>query len=130
VFVSKEVLEKQTRLDGTEWDEMKKHPIQGAVYLSTLQDVPKLALIAAFEHHMKFNGKGYPETKRRGRKQHIISQLVAISDFFDAIRTERPYRKALEVQAVVRLMKEAAGNDFNPMLVDNFLNALKRIGIF
>ena len=48
----------------------------------------------------------------------------------NAIRTERPYRKALEVQTVVRLMKEAAGNDFNPMLVDNFLNALKRIGIF
>jgi HD-GYP domain-containing protein (c-di-GMP phosphodiesterase class II) len=130
MFISKEVLEKQTRLDGTEWNEMKKHPIHGAIYLSTLQDVPKLAVIAAFEHHMKFNGKGYPETKRRGRRQHSISQLVAISDFFDAIRTERPYRKALEVQAVVMLLKEAAGKDFNPMLVDNFLNALKRIGVF
>lgn len=130
VFVSKDILEKHTQLDRPEWDEIKRHPIHGALYLSTLQDVPKLALIAAFEHHMKFNGKGYPETKRRGRRQHIISQLVAISDFFDAIRTERPYRKALEVQTVVRLMKETAGNDFNPMLVDNFLNALKRTGIF
>lgn len=129
MFVSKEILEKQTRLDGEEWNEIKRHPSQGAIYLSTLQDIPKLAVIAAFEHHMRFDGKGYPETKRRGRKQHIISQLVAISDFFDAIRTERPYRKALEIQAVVGLMKEAAGKDFNPLLVDNFLNALKRIRV-
>jgi HD-GYP domain-containing protein (c-di-GMP phosphodiesterase class II) len=128
MFVSKDILEKQTRLDDSEWYEMKRHPIHGAVYLGTLQDVPKLAAIAAFEHHMKFNGSGYPETKRRGRRQHIISQLVAISDFFDAMRTERPYRKALETQAIVGLMKKATGKDFNPQLVDNFLQALNKIG--
>jgi putative two-component system response regulator len=50
------------------------------------------------------------------------------SDFFDAVRTERPYRKAFEVQAIVKLMKEAVGKDFNPMLFDNFLKALKKIG--
>lgn len=130
MFVSKEVLEKQTILDGSEWNEMKKHPIHGAVYLSTLQGAPKLAIIAAFEHHMKFDGSGYPDTKRRGRKQHLISQLVTISDFFDALRTERPYRKALDVQTIIGLMKESAGRDFNPLLIDNFLNALKRIGTF
>ncbi len=130
MFVSKEVLEKQTVLEEPEWNEMKKHPIHGAVYLSTLQGAPKLAIIAAFEHHMKFNGKGYPDTKRRGRKQHMISQLVTISDFFDAIRTERPYRKALDLQTIIGLMKESAGRDFNPLLIDNFLNALKRIGTF
>jgi len=128
--VSKEVLEKRTTLDGSEWNEMKKHPIHGAVYLSTLQDAPKLAIIAVFEHHMKFDGSGYPDTKRRGRKQHLISQLVAISDFFDAMRTERPYRKALDIQTIIGLMKESAGRDFNPLLIDNFLNALKRIEAF
>lgn len=129
MFVSKDILEKQTRLDGSEWNEMKRHPAHGALYLSTLQDVPKLAVIAAFEHHMKYNGNGYPETKRRGRRQHIISQIVAVSDFFDAMRTERPYRKAFEVQAIVRLMKEAVGKDFNSILVDNFLKALSKIGV-
>jgi response regulator RpfG family c-di-GMP phosphodiesterase len=79
---------------------------------------------------MKFDGSGYPDTKRRGRKQHLISQLVTISDFFDALRTERPYRKALDVQTIIGLMKESAGRDFNPLLIDNFLNALKRIGTF
>ncbi len=76
---------------------------------------------------MKFDGSGYPDTKRRGKRQHIISQMVAIADFFDALRTERPYRMALESATVVEFMKEATGKDFNPVLVENFLTALKGI---
>lgn len=129
MFISKEIIEKKARLEESEWNEIKSHPVHGALYLSTLKDVPKLAVIVAFEHHMKFNGKGYPETKRRGKRQHIISQLVAISDFFDAIKTERPYRKSLETQEVIGLMKESAGKDFNPLLVDNFIKALNNAGV-
>ena len=129
MFISKDILEKKARLDESEWNEIKKHPVHGALYLSTLKDVPKLAVIVAFEHHMKFNGTGYPETRRRGKKQHIISQLVAISDFFDAIRTERAYRKSMETQEVIGLMKESAGKDFNPQLVDNFIKALNTVGV-
>jgi HD-GYP domain-containing protein (c-di-GMP phosphodiesterase class II) len=130
IFIAKEILEKQAKLDESEWYEMRRHPIHGAIYLSKIEDVPKLAVIAAFEHHMKFNGSGYPETKKRGKKQHIISQMVAISDFFDAMRTERPYRKALDVQTIVGFMKKSAGKDFNPQLVDNFFKALHKIGVF
>jgi HD-GYP domain-containing protein (c-di-GMP phosphodiesterase class II) len=129
IFVSKEVLEKQASLDQYEWNLMKMHPVHGAMYLSTLPDVPKLALIAAFEHHMKFNGGGYPDTKRRGKKQHIVSQMVSIADFFDALRTERPYKKALEIKTIVEIMEEAAGKDINPLLTENFFNALKRIQV-
>jgi len=127
IFVSKNVLEKEARLEADEWNEIKKHPVHGAKYLSTLQDVPGLSLISAFEHHMKFNGSGYPDTRRRGKKQHIVSQLVAIADFFDALRTERPYRTAMEIASTVNLIEEGAGKDFNPVLVENFLGALKRI---
>jgi len=127
LFVSKGVLEKETKLDAGEWDEIRRHPVYGAKYLTTLPDVPKLAAIAAFEHHMKFNGSGYPDTKRRGKRQHIVSQMVAIADFFDALRTERPYRMAMEIASVVDFMKEATGKDFNPLLVENFFGALERI---
>lgn len=127
MFVPKGVLEKKTKLDLEEWNAMKNHPADGAKYLSTLSDAPRLAVIAAFEHHMKFNGSGYPDTKRRGKKQHIVSQMVAISDFFDAMRTERPYRRALDAVSATSLMKETTGKDFNPLLVENFLTALKRI---
>lgn len=127
MFISKEVLEKQGKLDSAEWAEMKTHPVLGASYLSTLNNLPKLAVVIAFEHHMKFNGSGYPDTSRRPRKQHPISQIVAISDFFDALRTERPYRKALELPVVLGLIREASGKDFNPALVKNFIGTLERI---
>jgi HD-GYP domain-containing protein (c-di-GMP phosphodiesterase class II) len=127
MFVAKDVLEKPGKLDAEEWNQMKQHPVLGAKYLAALPDVPKLALVAAFEHHMKFDGSGYPDTKRRGKRQHIVSQMVAVADFFDALRTERPYRKAMDIAAILGLMKEATGKDFNPLLVENFFGALKRI---
>lgn len=127
MFVPKEILDKPGKLDEEEWRAMKNHTVYGAMYLSAIREVPKLAVITAYEHHLKYDGSGYPETLRRGKKQHIISQVVAISDFFDALRTERPYRKALEVPVIIGLMEEAKGKDFNPPLVDNFVRSLKEI---
>lgn len=126
IFVSTDLLDKQTKFDATEWDEMKRHPIDGALYLSKLPEVPRIAVIAAFEHHMRFDGKGYPDVKKRAKKQHIISQLIAVADFFDALRTERSYRKALEVPVITGIIKEAAGKELNPALVNNFLSLLGR----
>ncbi|MEC4676070.1 MAG: HD domain-containing phosphohydrolase [Nitrospirota bacterium] len=127
VFVSKEILEKKSKPSLEEWIEIKKHPVYGVMYLSRLSDVPNLALIAAFEHHMKYDSTGYPETNRRSKKQHIISQIIAISDFFDALRTERPYRQALDVPVIIGLLMEASGKDFNPILVESFLNSLSSV---
>ncbi len=127
MFVSKQILEKEAKLDVDEWNAIKNHPVFGARYLAALPDVPKLALVTAFEHHMKFDGSGYPDTKRRGRRQHIMSQMAAVADFFDALRAKRPYRAALESPTVVQFMKEASGKDFNPVLVENFLSSLKTI---
>jgi HD-GYP domain-containing protein (c-di-GMP phosphodiesterase class II) len=128
LFVSKDIIDKQTKLDEFEWKEMKKHPIYGAVYLGSLHDVPPLAVIAAYEHHLKYDGSGYPDTIWRARKQHIISQIVAIADFFDALRAERPYRKGIELIALIDLIKRGAGKDFNSQIVDYFIGALKRTG--
>lgn len=124
MFISNELLDKQTKLDEKEWNEMKKHPVYGALHLAKLPDVPKLAVITAYEHHMKYDGTGYPDTIKRSKKQHMVSQIIAISDFFDALRTERSYRKSLEVPVIIGMLKEAAGREFNPILVDNFLLAL------
>jgi HD-GYP domain-containing protein (c-di-GMP phosphodiesterase class II) len=129
LFVSKDVLEKQGKLDDSEWKEMKRHPAYGAMYLCSLEDPPRLGVIAAYEHHLKFDGTGYPDTKRHVKKQHILSQIVALADFFDALRSERPYRKAFELNALIDLIKGGAGKDFNPLLVDNFISALQKTGV-
>jgi len=130
LFVSKDILEKQAKLNEAEWKDMKRHPVYGAIHLASLSDVPTLAVIAAFEHHLKFDGSGYPDTRWRARKQHIVSQIVALSDFFDALRAERPYRKGIELHALIDLIRAGSGKDFNPWLVSNFINGLRKMGVF
>jgi len=129
MFIPKEILEKQGRLTAEEWAVMQKHTVYGAMYLSTLMNVPKLAVIAAYEHHMRFDGSGYPEPRRRGKRQHLVSQIVAIADTFDAMRTERSYQKGLPLPAAVAILRKGAGKTLNPELVDNFLRSLKAADI-
>jgi hypothetical protein len=121
LFISKEILEKKGKLDEKEFAEITHHPSYGAGYLANIDGIIRMAPIVAFEHHRKYDGTGYPTLAMHGKKQHIASQIVAISDFFDALRSWRPYRKSLETKEVLVLMKKNAGTDFNPMLVDNFV---------
>jgi HD-GYP domain-containing protein (c-di-GMP phosphodiesterase class II) len=124
LFVPVEVLEKPGQLDPDEWTKMNKHPVHGAKFLSKMPEIPKLASIVAYEHHMKFDGSGYPETKRIGKKQHIVSQIVAIADVFEALRMDRPYRKSLEVVQIAELLRKGSNKDFNPELLEHFLSSL------
>lgn len=124
LFIPKEILNKESNLSDDEWEMMKSHCLLGAMYLSELQDAPKLAIIAAFEHHMRYDGKGYPVPKRRGHRQHLISQIISIADFFDALRAERPYRRGLDIPIVAAFLRESSGTQFNPAIVDHFLDTM------
>jgi putative nucleotidyltransferase with HDIG domain len=128
LFIPLEILHKEGKLEDEEWDIMRSHALMGAMYLSEMQDPPKLAIIAAFEHHMRYDGKGYPVTKRRGHNQHIISQIISIADFFDAVRADRPYRKGMDIPKIVGILREGEGSLFNPALVDHFLSTLHHAG--
>ncbi len=127
LFVPKEIIEKDKELDDKEWEIIKLHPVYGALYLGTLPDVSKVAAIAAYEHHIKYDLSGYPRAGIRTREQHLISQIVAIADVFDALRTKRTYRTSFEVPAIINILRKGAGKDFNPLLLDNFLEACKRV---
>ena len=126
LFVSKEILEKNSSLDQKEWEEIKLHPLYGARYLAKIDGLPRLAPIVAFEHHLRYDGKGYPKRSVNGKKQHLCSQIVAISDSFDALRSRRPYRRELEIDEVLSLMKKESEGLYNPILLDNFIRALHR----
>jgi HD-GYP domain-containing protein (c-di-GMP phosphodiesterase class II) len=126
LFVPKEIIDKQESLNDKEWEIMKLHPLYGALYLSDLQDIPRAAVIAAYEHHLKYDGSGYPETTLRAKKQHLISQLVTIADAFDAVRTKRGYQTPLSTAEVVQVFKQGSGKAFNPLLVDNFITACEK----
>jgi HD-GYP domain-containing protein (c-di-GMP phosphodiesterase class II) len=118
------LLERQDSLSETEWTVMKKHPVYGAALLAAMNMVPEIAMVVAYEHHMKYDGTGYPETRRRVRKQHIISQIVAVADFYCTLSADLPHRKPLNNASIMGLLLETAGREFNPIIVDNFVRAI------
>ncbi|MEW5806794.1 MAG: HD domain-containing phosphohydrolase [Acidobacteriota bacterium] len=125
MFIPTEILEKEETLTIEEWEEMKRHTLYGAKYLASLKNVPKLSIIAALEHHRKYDGSGYPDLCYRRNGQHLCSQIISISDFFDALRTERPYRKPLDTAHILGLLRHNAGKEFNPLLARNFISLMK-----
>ena len=120
LFVSKDILEKKGALDEIEWAEIRRHTLYGARYLAKIDGITRLAPIVALEHHLRYDGQGYPKLNASEKKQHICSQIVEISDLFDALRSRRPYKRSWEIKEILTLMKTNAGKEFNPFLVDNF----------
>ncbi len=128
MYISKEILDKKGKLDEREFNEIKKHPVHGARYLAKMNGLARLAPVIAFEHHMKYDGSGYPQYSLLNKKQHIFSQIVAISDFFDALRTRRPYRGSVDTKSIIEMLKKGSGVDFNPFLVNHFTEMMQTSG--
>jgi HD-GYP domain-containing protein (c-di-GMP phosphodiesterase class II) len=114
---------RQDSLDEEGWMLMKKHPIYGAALLSSLTKVPDIAVVVAFEHHLKYDGTGYPETRQHARKPHLITQIVGIADWYCALISDLPHRKPLEAPVILGLLAGMAGKEFNPLLVENLVHA-------
>jgi len=123
--VPEEILSKPGALSQEERELIEQHPVQGAHYLLDMPGVPKLAVVCSYEHHMKYDGTGYPAVSI-GWSQNLCSQITAVSDYFDALRTNRSYRGALEYSTVAALMVEVSGTYLHPLLTRNFLNILGR----
>jgi len=126
LFVPEEVLNKAGKLSDEEWEMIRQHPLRGAQYLLDTPGVPRLAIVTAYEHHMKFNLGGYPRIAE-GWQQNLCSQMTTVSDFYDALRTKRAYRGALEFETVAATMLDLAGTDLHPALTRNFLKVLKTL---
>lgn len=102
---------------------MELHPLYGAQYLAKINGLTRLAPIAAFEHHLRYDGRGYPKLKSN-IKQHICSQMIAISDAFDILRITTPHQTALDLKEVLVTMKTKDEGLFNPFLIDNFIRSI------
>lgn len=116
IAVPLEVIRKPDLLDEGEWRAMRRHPILGADLLSRMPGANRLPMIVAFEHHMRFDGKGYPFV-RGDWFQHPVSRLACLADVFDAMTSRRAYKKALPTEAVCGYLRDEAGKAFDPRLV-------------
>jgi HD-GYP domain-containing protein (c-di-GMP phosphodiesterase class II) len=123
LFIPEEILTKKDKLTNEEFDIMKQHPVKGARHLLETPGVPRLAIIAAYEHHLKFNLNGYPRVPRDWQ-QNLCSQMTMISDFFDALRTRRSYREPMPLPVISGMMNDMMGTDLHPALTRNFLRII------
>jgi HD-GYP domain-containing protein (c-di-GMP phosphodiesterase class II) len=98
---------------------MKKHPEDGARLLISTPRVPDLAVIVAFEHHLDQRGGGYPAVPPEWRI-HLASAVTHIVDVYDALRSDRPYRKGLAPDVVAQMMLADAGTVFDALLLHSF----------
>lgn len=115
------ILAKPGRLTEEETKIMKEHPVIGADIMKNVrllrQEIPALA-----EHHEHMDGTGYPNNLP-GDKISLFGRIVAVSDVFDALTSDRPYRSALDVEEVLTRMQRAAGTHFDPECVEALLRA-------
>ena len=127
VNVPLEVINKPDKLTDEEWELVKRHPIEGALILSEVPAMTRLAMVAAFEHHQHGDIRGYPRMDDRVQ-QHPFSQIVAIADSYDAIIAARVYYKVpTPPDKGIRIMLSKRGTAFDSVLVKAFVNM---IGIY
>lgn len=126
LFIPEEIITKKGTLSSEEFALIQTHPIKGARFLLDTPGVPRLAIINAFEHHLKYNLSGYPKVSA-GWQQNICSQMTAISDLFDAMRTRRSYQEPMEPSHIANLMLDKLGTELHPVLTRNFLMILSRL---
>jgi HD-GYP domain-containing protein (c-di-GMP phosphodiesterase class II) len=126
LFIPEEVLNKPGKLDEKEWKLMHEHPIRGAEYLLNNPGVPRMAVINAYEHHLRFDLRGYPHVKDEWQ-QNLCSQITSISDIYDSLRTKRPYRAPLALDTVLFNIEKLRGSQLHPLLVENFLRLMKKV---
>jgi putative nucleotidyltransferase with HDIG domain len=120
-----DILSKEGPLTEKERIVMEEHAIKGAMYVMKLKGVNNLVILAAMEHHIKYDGSGYPRIKG-GWEPNIVSQIITVADVYDALRSMRPYRVPMPQDQIIRILADESGTTFNPYIVECFLKLIQQ----
>jgi putative nucleotidyltransferase with HDIG domain len=118
-----EILNKPDKLTDEEFAVMKYHVVDGAEILRATPDIPALAPVVAFEHHLRLDGSGYPVTAKRA-SLNVATMLCGIADVFDAMRSQRHYQQAFPTDRILQVLKRNDGQQFDQHLVRRFSQLL------
>ena len=123
VGISDKVLNKKGKLTKEDWEAIKAHPRLGA---NVISNIPRLApsVNSILYHHERWDGTGYPEGLK-GEEIPLEARILAIADSFEAMTSARPYRPALSIQEVITELRQGAGLQFDPKLVDVFIDIVE-----
>lgn len=118
------ILNKESKLQNNEFDIIKKHPGLGYIMLKKYL-MPKEMQHAAFYHHERWDGKGYP-MKLKGEEIPVVARIISICDVYDALTSDRPYRPAFTSDEAVNMMKSCIGQ-FDPEMFKIFMDNMDSI---
>jgi diguanylate cyclase (GGDEF)-like protein/PAS domain S-box-containing protein len=124
IGISDKILLKPARLTKKEFEEIKKHPQIGVDIIRPIQFLHSIIPLILY-HHERWDGRGYP----KGLKAEEIpvgARIVAIADVYQALISDRPYRPAYNQKEAIKIIKEGAGTQFDPKIVNVFLKVLQR----
>lgn len=121
IGVRDDVLLKHGRLDESELKKMNKHPDFGSEVLGHIKQL-KDVIPGVRGHHERYDGKGYPDQSSNGDIP-LTARIIAVADTFDAMTTDRPYRKGLSNRQAFDEMRRCSGTQFDPDVVDAFFSA-------
>jgi putative nucleotidyltransferase with HDIG domain len=128
INIPNEILFKPTNLTHDEWAIMKQHPIMGAeiFHVERHTDYPDFGKVVRIilHHHERWDGEGYPYGLK-GENIPLESRIIAITDAFDAMTTDRPYKKRMNLADACKEIKKCAGKQFDPYLVERFIENIK-----
>ena len=122
IGISMNILNKDGKLTGEEYDIIKDHPLIGEKILDPITFLKDVKTIVS-EHHERFDGKGYPHQKK-GADLSVEARILSVADTFDALTSDRPYRKALSFDDAVAEIKRCSASQFDPQIVEVFLRAV------
>ncbi|MDD5583625.1 MAG: HD domain-containing protein [Candidatus Omnitrophica bacterium] len=118
------VLLKTEKLNNEEYEQIKLHAAKGDEIVQSLSFLKEASLLIR-HHHERFDGKGYPD-QLKGHAIELGARIIAVADTFDAMTTDRPYRKALTLQQAVEELEHCKNVQFDPDVVESFVKILKR----
>ncbi len=120
IGIAGDILNKPGKLDETERIEIEKHPQIGARIISNIDFfIPIVPII--LHHHEYYNGNGYPD-KLSGEQIPYGARILSVADVFDAISSDRPYRKAFSLEKSIDIISELSGTQLDPVIVEVFLS--------
>lgn len=124
IAIPDKILLKPGKLTEDEWEEIRKHPLYAEKMLKPIQYITP-ALDIPLYHHERWDGSGYP-AGLTGENIPLAARIFAVVDVWDALRSDRPYRKAWSQQQAIQYIKEKSGKEFDPQVVTVFLNKIQQ----
>lgn len=123
IGIDEKILNSNHRLNPTEWEEIKKHPDISFRILSASNEFSSIAE-DVLQHHERWDGKGYPKGLK-GKEISLNARIIAIADTYDAMISDRAYRKAYSKEEAIQEIKRCSGTQFDPFLVKAFIEWMK-----